>query len=495
MAKLVIILHDHLSKTISSLKDIDKEKDLILFYESRSYFSKHKHHKKKLVLILSAMRHFAKELEEMGFLTKYVRLEDQELSLTDLVATLSFDKVIITEPSEYDVLQELKHIEGIIIKDDDRFLASREYFNSWVENRKTLRMEFFYREMRVKYNILLDNDKPVGGKWNFDSENRKVPKSGLNVPDVTSFAPDTITEAVITLVEKEFPDHFGAIDNFHFAVDRDSALTVLDCFLKERLPLFGDFQDAMITNEPWLFHSHISFYLNCGLLLPLECILAAEDFYNKGLAPLNAVEGFIRQILGWREYVRGIYWLKMPEYRKLNFFNAKKRLPKFYWDADTEMNCLHNCVKDTIQYAYAHHIQRLMVLGNFALLAGIDPDDVNEWFLVVYADAYEWVELPNVSGMILFADGGYLASKPYAAGGSYINKMSNYCHGCKYSVTEKNGEKACPFNYLYWDFLSRNRDKLAKNPRIAMMYRTFDKMDDNKKKLISSDSKKFLENI
>ena len=263
---------------------------------------------------------------------------------------------------------------------------------------------------------------------------------------------DAITQEVLRDVARVFPDHFGDLEPFHFAVTRKQALKVLKEFIEQRLPAFGDYQDAMIEGEPWMYHSHLSFYLNCGLLLPLECVQAAEQAYHAGTAPLNAVEGFIRQIMGWREYIRGIYWLKMPDYAKSNFLAATRSLPEFYWTGDTQMNCLKQCVLETKKNAYAHHIQRLMVLGNFALLAGIDPRQVNEWFLIVYADAYEWVELPNVSGMILFADGGYLGSKPYAAGGNYIHKMSNYCQNCTYKVTQKNGEQACPFNYLYWNF-------------------------------------------
>jgi len=300
---------------------------------------------------------------------------------------------------------------------------------------------------------------------------------------------------VIDLVAEQFPDHFGDLKPFYFAVTRDQAFNALQLFIKTRLSHFGDYQDAMIEGEPWMYHSHISFYLNCGLLLPLECVHAAEDAYVQGNAPLNAVEGFIRQIIGWREYVRGIYWLKMPEYPEENFFKAERDLPDFYWTANTQMNCLRQCVLETRENAYAHHIQRLMVLGNFALLAGVNPKQVNRWFLTVYADAYEWVELPNVSGMILFADGGYLASKPYAAGGSYINKMSNYCKNCRYKVTKKNGEDACPFNYLYWDFLARNREKLRSNHRIGMMYKTYDRMDEGKKQAISDDSLNFLDNL
>ena len=309
----------------------------------------------------------------------------------------------------------------------------------------------------------------------------------------TIHIPDAITQEVIKLVAERFSDHWGHLEPFDFAVTRSQALQVLQQFIDERLPYFGAYQDAMLENEPWMYHSHLSFYLNCGLLLPLECAQAAEQAYHQGQAPLNAVEGFIRQIIGWREYIRGIYWLKMPDYATVNFFKATRPLPDFYWTANTPMNCLRQCILQTREHAYAHHIQRLMVLGNFALLAGIDPVQVNHWFLIVYADAYEWVELPNVSGMILFADGGYLASKPYAAGGSYIHKMSNYCRSCHYSVTQKQGPQACPFNYLYWDFLIRNRHQLQSNPRIGMMYKTYDRMPPEKQRAIREESQRFLD--
>jgi deoxyribodipyrimidine photolyase-related protein len=341
----------------------------------------------------------------------------------------------------------------------------------------------------------MHQDQPLGGQWNYDAENRKPPKQGLVVPAPFTAKIDDISHEVLSLIAERFDDHFGDLEPFYFAVTRDQALQVLDQFIDQRFSHFGDYQDAMIEGEPWMYHSHISFYLNCGLLLPLECVQAAEKAYQQGKVELNAVEGFIRQIIGWREYVRGIYWLKMPEYGAENFLQANRHLPDFYWTADTKMNCLRQCVSETKQHAYAHHIQRLMVLGNFALLTGIDPKYVNEWFLIVYADAYEWVELPNVSGMILFADGGYLASKPYAAGGNYINKMSDYCKNCSYKVSKKNGSDACPFNYLYWDFLDRNRSKLQSNHRIAMMYKTFDRMSDDKKAAIRDDSQIFLRSI
>ena len=289
--------------------------------------------------------------------------------------------------------------------------------------------------------------------------------------------------------------HFGKLEGFDFAVTRDHALVVLNRFMTEKLPQFGTYQDAMITDEPWMYHSHIGIYLNAGMLEPLEVIAAAESAYHNGAAPLNAVEGFIRQILGWREFVRGLYWLKMPSYATANFLDATRPLPDFFWNGKTDMKCLAQSIQQTDALSYAHHIQRLMVLGNFALLAGLSPKEVNEWFLIVYADAYEWVVLPNVSGMALFADGGFLASKPYAAGGDYINRMSDYCKDCRYKVAEKVGQDACPFNYLYWDFLARNRQKIGGNPRLGMIYRTYDRMSAEKQASFTIDADRFLNEL
>lgn len=506
MKTLRIILWDHLSDSISSLKDCDTAKDIVWMSELSAEARHVKHHKKKIAFLFAAMRHFAKRLQGKGCNVDYVKLNDPDnletlqLEIKRAVKKHSPDKIVITSPGEYRLLEAMRSLEQelsltIEIRADDRFLCTPEEFAAWSAGRKQLRMEYFYREMRRRYDILMDGDQPLGGKWNYDAENRKPPQEGLAVPQPYMAPVDEITREVIKLVASNFKDHFGDIEPFYFATTREGALAVLKQFIEQRLVNFGDYQDAMVQDEPWMYHAHISFYLNCGLLLPLECIKAVESAYHRAKAPLNAVEGFIRQILGWREYVRGIYWLKMPDYAKLNFFEADRPLPDFYWTGQTKMNCLKQCVTETKKNAYAHHIQRLMVLGNFALLAGIDPKWVNQWFLVVYADAYEWVELPNVSGMILFADGGYLASKPYAAGGSYINKMSNYCKGCHYSVTKKNGPDACPFNYLYWDFLERNREKLAGNHRVGMMYRTLERMSVEKREAIKADSKKILDDL
>lgn len=503
MSVLRLILGDQLSRNISSLSDVDRDKDTILMCEVMDEATYVKHHKKKIAFIFSAMRHFADELRAQGMQVRYVALDNSDNSgsfkseVRRALSNGTFDKIVVTHPGEYRVLQDMQSWADdygvpVDIRNDDRFLATTDLFADWADGRKQLRMEYFYRDMRKKYGILMDGENPVGGEWNYDSENRKPPKDGLDIPDPYKTKPDKITQEVIDLVASRFSDHFGKLDGFHYAVTADGAQAVFDDFLDRRLCKFGDYQDAMLTDEPWMYHAHIALYLNTGLLDPKTCIERAEQAYHDGEAPLNAVEGFIRQILGWREYVRGLYWLKMPEYADENYLNAKRDLPALYWGAETQMNCLRQCVKDTENHAYAHHIQRLMVLGNFALLIGAHPDRVNEWYLIVYADAYEWVEMPNVTGMILFADGGVLASKPYAASGSYINKMSDYCAGCSYSVTKKNGPKACPFNYLYWDFLARHRETLKDNHRLRMIYSTYDKMDDEKKQAIRDDTTRFL---
>ncbi|ABU60841.1 cryptochrome/photolyase family protein [Francisella tularensis] len=507
MRTLRLILGDQLSQSISSLRDCDKANDVVMMCEVMKEASYVKHHKKKLVYIFSAMRHFALQLHKLGYKVCYTKLDDPKNTgsfyseIQRVVEKLCIQKLIVTEPGEYRVLKDIQSWQkdfsiDVEIRIDDRFLATIGEFTNWAKGYKQLRMEYFYRYMRIKHDILLDNDgNPEGGQWNYDSQNRKTPSSDIKIPDSYKSVADDITKQVIELVGQTFVDNFGDIKPFNYAVTREQALEALDLFVKERLSDFGDYQDAMLEGQAWMYHSHISMYINSGLLLPMECIKAAVKAYYNGNAPLNAVEGFIRQILGWREFVRGIYWLKMPGYRDMNYLGATRKLPSFYWDANTKMNCLYQCVKETKQNAYAHHIQRLMVLGNFALLAGIDPKYVNEWYLLVYTDAYEWVELPNVSGMVLFADGGYLASKPYAASGSYIKKMSNYCDKCHYSVNKKNGIDACPFNYLYWDFLARNKSKLATNPRLAMIYKSYENMTDEKKELIRQDSKKFLEDL
>ncbi len=505
MSSLILILGDQLNKNISCLKKAKKQEDIILMCEVSAEATYVKHHKKKIVLVLSAMRHFSQELENAGYKVIYIRLDDSsntgslESEVQRIAKAKNCSKVIITHPGEYRVYKNLDSLKEKNLKiewiEDDRFMCSRNEFTSWIKERKQPRMENFYRYMRQKHNILMQGKQPQGNKWNFDKDNRKTSKNETVRSKPKKFKPDSITKEVINLVDEKFSDHFGDLEPFEFAVTRKQALIALNYFINERLVHFGDYQDAMLENEPYMYHSLLSFYLNIGLLVPDEIIVKAQKAYEDGHVAINAAEGFIRQILGWREYIRGIYWHKMPKYSKNNFFDAKKELPDFFWSGDTKLNCLSQCIKETKTNAYAHHIQRLMVLGNFCLLTGIQPKQVNEWYLIVYADAFEWVELPNVTGMILFADGGYLASKPYASGGAYINKMSNYCKTCHYNINDKTGEKACPFNYLYWNFLDSHREKLFNNQRLSMVYNTLNKMDSEKLSNIRKDAKSFIQSV
>jgi len=406
----------------------------------------------------------------------------------------------VVEAGEWRVQQAIeewpdKFACEVEILPDDRFVATRSEFAQWAGDRQHLTMEYFYREMRRKTGLLIKDGKPVGGKWNYDADNRKPPKEGLSAPERPRFEPDGITREVIGLVEDRFADNFGSLESFHWPVTRDQAEQAADAFFKQRLPKFCDYQDAMVFGEDDLFHSMLSTSLNLGLLDPLALCERAEAEYDAGNAPLNAVEGFIRQLIGWREYVRCFYWLKMPGLAEANELAATRPLPEFYWTGETDMRCLADCVRSTRDNAHAHHIQRLMVLGNFALLAGIAPNEVEDWFLVVYADAYEWVELPNVAAMILYADGGELATKPYAASGNYINKMSNYCGDCAYSVSEKTGEGACPFNPLYWHFMHRNRERLEPNHRIGRIYSTWDRMGEERQGEYLASAEAFLESL
>lgn len=501
-----LVLADQLTHSLASLRDIDLKNDLVMLCEVMDEVRYVPHHKRKVAFLFSAMRHFAEELRQKGVSVRYVKLNDEDNTgsfTSEIHRALTqhqSEKIILTEPGEYRVRTIMEKWTAALgvdveIRDDDRFLCTPEDFSVWAKGRKQLRMDFFYRVLRRRYNILMEGDKPIGNKWNYDSENRKPPDLKRVVPEPYRCSPDQITTEVLSLVRERCADHFGLLEEFDYAVDRNGALEVLAKFIEERLPLFGQFQDAMIEGEPWMYHSHIGLYLNAGLLTPMEVIQSVEKEFYEGRAPLNSVEGFIRQVMGWREFIRGIYWLKMPNYAALNYLEASRPLPEFFWSGQTDMNCMRQSILQTKRFAYAHHIQRLMVLGNFSLLTGIDPVMVNEWYLVVYVDAFEWVELPNVSGMVLFADGGYLASKPYAASGAYINRMSNYCKNCKYKVRQKSGEEACPFNYLYWDFLARNRDKLAQNARLGMMYRSLDKMSDVKTEQIRVDAATFFEKM
>ncbi len=488
MGVLRLVLGDQLSPGLSSLKDAGPG-DVVLMAEVAEEATYVRHHKKKIAFLFAAMRHFAEELRSAGLSVRYVRLDDpgNQGSLRGEVARALEDDpalstVVVTKPGEWRLLQDMETWRDLMpvpvdLREDTRFIVPLTEFYAWAKGRKQLRMEFFYRDVRRKTGLLMDGEEPAGGQWNFDHDNRKrLPKSLMPPPRFLPPA-DAVTQDVIALVAERFPDHFGDLEPWVFATTRAGAEAARDHFIGEILPGFGDWQDAMAKGEPWMWHSLLSVYINCGLLDPLDVCRRAEIEWREGRAPLNAVEGFIRQIIGWREYVRGIYWLKMPGYGQTNTLNAHRPLPDFYWTGDTGMRCMAEAIGQTKRHAYAHHIQRLMVTGNFALIAGLDPAEVNDWYLLVYADAYEWVELPNTHGMALHADGGLMASKPYAASGNYINKMSDYCSGCAYDVTAKTGPTACPFNFLYWDFIARNRESLSGNPRMALIYKALDRLD------------------
>ncbi len=501
MSRLVLVLGDQLSAGLASLKAADKARDVVVMAEVADEAGYVPHHPKKIALIFAAMRKFAVRLRGDGWNVRYARLDDPDNAgsicgeLLRRAEETGASEVIATEPGEWRLINALQHCPlKVRLLEDDRFIASHAEFDHWAEGRKALRMEYFYRDMRRKTGLLMEGDTPVGGQWNFDHDNRKPAREEVtHVP--IRFEPDDVAEEVLDLVETRFSDNFGTLRPFGFATDRDQALRALRHFVDHALPRFGDYQDAMLDGDRFLYHSLLSAYINIGLLNPMEVCQEVENAYEKGDIPINAAEGFIRQIIGWREYVRGIYFREGADYPTRNKLNHKRKLPNLYWGAETRMRCVAKAVAQTRDEAYAHHIQRLMVTGNFGLLAGIDPGALHEWYLSVYIDAFEWVEAPNTVGMSQFADGGIIASKPYVSSGNYINKMSDHCRHCAYSVTKKTGEGACPFNLLYWHFMDRHRDRFEGNPRMAQMYRTFDRMDADKRETILTEAQGFLDRM
>ena len=500
-----LVLGDQLSDT-SALRGLDPATDVVLMAEVRDEATYVKHHKQKIALVFAAMRKFAARLQERGVTVRYVRIDDAG-NTGSIVGELhrsldddDFGRVVMTECGEWRLAQALGAFQTtaalpVEVRLDDRFVCSHARFARWAANKKQLTMEFFYREMRRETGLLMDGKDPAGGQWNYDKDNRSGLAKGVVPPPRARIQPDAVTREAMADVERLFGDHFGDLDGFGWPTTADEAEIVLAAFLSDMLPSFGTWQDAMAKNQPWMWHGMISTSLNLGLLDPLDVCRRAEVEYRAGRAPLNAVEGFIRQILGWREFVRGIYWLKMPEYGARNALDADRTLPWFYWSGETDMACVADAVKSTREHAYAHHIQRLMVTGNLALLLGVHPDAVDDWYMVVYADAYEWVEMPNTRGMATFADGVIMGTKPYAASGAYINRMSDYCAGCRYDVKAKSGEGACPFNRLYWGFLERTRARLGGNPRLAMPYRTLDGWDEDRRQALMVDAEACRETL
>jgi deoxyribodipyrimidine photolyase-related protein len=501
MVRLVLVLGDQLSDGMAALAAADPATDVVVMAEVMAEASYVRHHVKKIAFTFAAMRKFAQRLQDAGWRVLYSRLDDPDNSqsipgellrrATDTGAT----EVLATEPGDWRLFRAISDMPLTVrMFEDSRFLASHRFFDGWATGRSQLRMEYFYREMRKTTGLLMDGDQPAGGKWNYDAENRKA-AAGEVFTAPLHFKPDAVTEDVLALVEARFPDGFGRLRPFWFATDRDGALAQFRHWLTTGLPRFGDHQDAMLRGDGYLAHSVISMYLNAGLLDPLELCRAVEAEWRADRAPLNAAEGYIRQIIGWREYMHAIWWREGPDYTRRNALGHLRALPPLYWGAQTKMACMGAVVTQTLGDAYAHHIQRLMVTGNFALLAGVDPFAVHEWYLAVYADAHEWVEAPNVVGMSQFADGGIVASKPYVSSGAYIDRMSDYCAGCAYDVKSKTGEGACPFNLLYWDFVDRHSRRFARNPRMAQIVRSWDKMDDGRKQTIRTEAAAFLERM
>lgn len=487
---LVIVLGDQLDDQSSALNGFDPAQDVVWMAEVAEESTHVWSSKQRIAVFLSAMRHFALHLRAQSMPVLYTRLDDANqcrslaLQLKQSITRLCPSGLVLTAPGDWRVLQSLRavaHAEKLPLdlRDDTHFFSTVREFAAYAQGRKQLRLEYWYRELRQQHGILMNGKNPEGGQWNFDADNRQsFGKTGpQNVPPPTRFAPDVITQEVIALVNTHFTNHPGTLHSFGWPVMRKEAQLALQAFIKERLPLFGLYEDAMWAGEAWLYHSQLSCALNLKLLNPREVVRAAEEAYRTGHAPLAAVEGFIRQILGWREYVRGIYWTKMPQYLEGNALNAQVDLPAWYWTGNTDMACLKDAITQTLEHGYAHHIQRLMVTGLYALLLGVKPKALHAWYLSVYVDAVEWVELPNTLGMGQFADGGLMASKPYVASGKYIQRMSNHCKGCKYDPALSVGERACPYTLLYWDFLMQHEVLLKKNPRMAMQLKNLGRLE------------------
>jgi deoxyribodipyrimidine photolyase-related protein len=507
---LVLVLGDQLDAKSAAFDGFDPKLDAVWIAEVAEESTHVWSHQARIALFLAAMRHFRDDLRERGFIVHYRVLDDTPAASTlagELLATASRlrpQKLIVVQPGEWRVEQSLHTAARQLgleleIRPDRHFLSSREEFAAHAKGRKQLRMEFFYREMRRKHDVLMDGDQPVGEAWNFDADNREsFGKSGPgDVPQPIPFRPNKVTREVLELVAKRFAKHPGSLAHFDWPVTPEEAQAALHDFIEHRLPNFGKYEDAMWSSgdgrfaQPYLFHSRLSAAMNLKLLDPREVIAAAEEAYRKGWAPLASVEGFIRQILGWREFVRGIYWHFMPGYRELNALNARAELPDFYWTGKTDMNCLREVIGQTLEFGCAHHIQRLMVTGLFSLLLGVKPQAVHEWYLAMYVDAVEWVELPNTLGMSQHGDGGLMASKPYVASGKYIHRMSNYCEGCRFDPGKSTGDDACPFTTLYWDFLLRHEHFLAKNQRMAMQLKNLARLDAPKRKAIQQQATQF----
>ncbi len=479
--RLILVLGDQLTPGRGALRDADPKRDVIVMAEVREEATYVRHNRHKIALVFAAMRHFADEMRCEGFRVLYYRYDQGLKTLRDAVtsalAQSGAAELLYCEPAEHRLRQTMARWRLPVSTTeiaDDRFLVSHETFDEWAAGRKSLRMEYFYRDVRRQYGILVDDDdKPEGGRWNFDADNRQGWRGDTPIPERPVPDIDETTREVLQLVDDAFPDNPGDLASFNYATTRQGAQTQFQWFIKHGLPRFGQFQDAMAEASPWLFHSVVSMYINIGLLDPLAVCTAVEDAYRDGRCELAAAEGFIRQVAGWREYVRGIYWREMPDYARHNVLKARRQLPEWFWTGEVELQCLSVALRQSLDLGYAHHIQRLMIIGNFSLLAGLDVEEVCAWYLAVYADAFEWVELPNTLGMALHADGGLMASKPYAASGKYIQRQGDHCSNCAFSPNKLTGEGACPYNSLYWRFIARHAERWSSNPRMALPLRNW----------------------
>lgn len=497
LRSLIVVLGDQLDLDAAAFDAFDASVDAVWMAEVAEESTHVWSTKPRTALFLAAMRHFALALHLAKLPLHYTRMDAPD-NAGSLAAQLHADiqrlkpgRLVMTAPGDWRVLQAIKgvaHANGLAldIHEDRHFFSSVADFAAHAKGRKSLRMEYFYREQRKRHQILMEGGEPVGGQWNFDADNREAfGAAGPGaVPTRAHFKPDAVTREVIALVNTRFAAHPGRLDSFAWPVTRAQALQSLQSFIQERLPLFGRFQDAMWPGDPWLYHAHLSAALNLKLLNPREVVAAAVAAHRSGHAPLASVEGFIRQILGWREYVRGVYWTQMPDYLERNALDAQQDLPAWFWTGDTDMACLRDALTQTLEHGYANHIQRLMVTGLYTLMLGVQPKQVHGWYLAAYVDAVEWVELPNSLGMSQYADGGVMGSKPYIATGKYIQRMSPHCKGCRYNPAQRSGDYACPFTTLYWDFLMRHEKMLAQNPRMALQVKNVVRLTDVQKQAV-----------
>ena len=503
----VWILGDQLSPEHAALAQTNPRKSRVLMVESKTRGSAFRYHKLKLVLVYSAMRHFARDLRHAGWQVDYQLIENTGTFADGLqrhIATHKPAKLVLAEPNSFPETETVLKLGRklripVELVPTKQFLLSREEFRAWASGQKRLVMENHYHRMRDRFGFLMEPDgRPSGGAWNFAPEIRATDKTWKRAGAPRAETPprdepDKITREVMQMVDAEFPDNPGDVREFWLPVDRAAALRWLRYFIDERLPNFGVFEDMMAEGEPHLFHSVLSSSLNLGLLMPRECVEAAIDAYKRGAAPINSVEGYVRQVIGWREFINGVYWLRGPEYKELNSLGATRPLPVWFYTGETEMNCLHHVLKQNLRLGWNHHIQRLMVIGNFCLISGINPQEALRWYHEMYVDGYDWVMAPNVLGMSLYADGGFMATKPYAATSTYINRMSNYCEHCRFDPAQKTGSDACPYNYLYWHFIDRHADRFAPNPRMRSMVTGWLRRSDANKEVVRTSAREFLE--